>query len=158
MAWGFTPSNDGSPGGGQTAGSAPAQMATAREAVTTPEPEPPADQDRPMGTVTTDIRDSQGARPRDEALRRLTAEGKTIPIPLADRDWASTCYRWDAPGLYYRPLYFEERNLERYGYSARYARLVQPALSGAHFFGTAIILPLKMVAEPPWERIYAPGH
>ena len=45
-------------------------------------------------------------------------------------------YAWDAPALCHNPLYFEDVNLERYGYSLRYARVFQPVVSGAEFFVT----------------------
>ena len=46
----------------------------------------------------------------------------------------------------YRPLYFEEIALERYGASHG---ILQPAISGAHFFGSVVALPYKMTVRPP---------
>ena len=46
----------------------------------------------------------------------------------------------------YRPLYFEEVALERYGASHG---ILQPAISGAHFFGSVVALPYKMTVRPP---------
>ena len=49
------------------------------------------------------------------------------------------------------PVYFEEEQLERYGTGKP---LLQPALSGAHFFGNVVSLPYKMVVEPPRRTRY----
>ena len=58
----------------------------------------------------------------------------------------------------YGPLYFEETNLERYGYSQIYLRPVQPLVSSAHFYGAAFTLPCLLVAEPPQECVYTLGE
>src|SRR5581483_1803175 len=47
----------------------------------------------------------------------------------------------------YRPLYFEDRNAERYGWTVP---LAQPALSTARFYLDTVLLPYKMVLHPPW--------
>lgn len=62
-------------------------------------------------------------------------------------------YGWVSPRLSahtayvrYRPLYFEEINLERYGYNFG---CVQPLVSAVQFYGTLPILPYKMYDSPP---------
>jgi hypothetical protein len=62
-------------------------------------------------------------------------------------------YAWFSPTLSchtacvtYQPLYFEEINLERYGYGFG---CLQPFVSAAHFYGTLPLLPYKMAASPP---------
>ena len=70
--------------------------------------------------------------------------------------WAQTSYQWSATKLCHRPLYFEQVNLERYGYTV--SPLLQPAISGAHFFLTIPTLPYKMVVQPPRECVYTLGH
>jgi hypothetical protein len=74
------------------------------------------------------------------------------------RTWTPLCYYWEAPALCYGPLYFEETNLERFGYSQTYLRTVQPLVSSAHFFGTTITLPYLLLAEPPGECVYTLGE
>lgn len=59
----------------------------------------------------------------------------------------------------YRPLYFEEKNLERYGRSWRAA---QPIVSGARFFATIPALPYLMTVHNPrtcydWQFPYPAG-
>jgi hypothetical protein len=60
--------------------------------------------------------------------------------------------------LFYHPLYFEDVNLERHGYSPRCMGPVQPVLSGVHFFATLPTLPYRLFAEPPWQCRYTLGH
>lgn len=59
----------------------------------------------------------------------------------------------------YRPLYFEEKNLERYG---RHWGPVQPIVSGARFFTTVPALPYLMAVNHPrtcysWQQPYPAG-
>jgi hypothetical protein len=70
--------------------------------------------------------------------------------------WAQSNYQWAATSLCHRPLYFEEVNLERYGYTV--SPILQPAISGAHFFLTIPTLPYKMVVQPPHECVYTLGY
>jgi len=73
-----------------------------------------------------------------------------------ERSWAPTTYTWKASGLCHKPLYFEEVALERYGHS--HGCLVDPLVSGAHFFGTIPLLPYKMGLKPPCECEYSLGY
>jgi hypothetical protein len=50
------------------------------------------------------------------------------------------------PSVCHRPLYFEEVNVERFGYSAG---ILQPAVSAARFFTTVPTLPYRMVVDRP---------
>ncbi|MEX2142698.1 MAG: hypothetical protein WD894_25815 [Pirellulales bacterium] len=72
------------------------------------------------------------------------------------RDWGQTCYTWKASGLCHKPLYFEQAHMERYGHS--WGPVLDPVISGAHFFATVPMLPYKMGLEPPCECIYPLGH
>lgn len=72
------------------------------------------------------------------------------------RSWPQVTYMWKASGLCHKPLYFEQVQLERYGHS--WPPVVQPLLSGAHFFGTLPILPYKMGIATPNECIYTLGY
>jgi hypothetical protein len=82
----------------------------------------------------------------------------SAPHAASERIWAPLCYSWEAPALCHGPLYFEETNLERNGYSQKYLRGVQPLVSSANFFGTSFILPYLLVAEPPCECVYTLGE
>ena len=74
------------------------------------------------------------------------------------RLWEPLGYCWESPALCHRPLYFEEVNLERYGYTSPRMRLLQPAVSGARFFATVPALPYLINARPPCECVYTLGH
>ena len=73
-----------------------------------------------------------------------------------NRAWLASTMTWKASGLCHKPLYFEEVQLERYGHSA--GPVLQPALSGAHFFLNIATLPYQMGISPPNECEYALGY
>lgn len=72
------------------------------------------------------------------------------------REWLASTMTWKASGLCHKPLYFEDVQLERYGHTA--GPLLQPVLSGAHFFGSAVTVPYQMGMSPPTECEYALGY
>jgi len=113
---------------------------------------------RPIGAVTTNIRCQKGDLPQDVAQAKLkTLRGRSYD-QLTDREWEALCYMWEAPALRHHPLYFEEVNLERYGYSWPHLKPLQPALSCGQFFVTLPMLPYKMWCEPPRECDYTLGQ
>ena len=63
---------------------------------------------------------------------------------------------WTASQVCHKPLYFEEIALERYGHTA--GPLVQPWISGAHFFTNIAFLPYKMGINPMGECQYDLGY
>lgn len=71
-------------------------------------------------------------------------------------EWGQDVYTWAAPAFYHNPLYFEQVNLERYGQGAK--PWLQPFVAGAHFFATVPVLPYKMGAHQPCDKIYTLGH
>lgn len=73
-----------------------------------------------------------------------------------ERCWAATTFNWNATCFCHRPLYFEEINLERYGYGC--CESLQPAASAAHFFATIPVLPYCIATDCPGECIYTLGH
>ena len=75
---------------------------------------------------------------------------------LRKRNWPLLTLNWKASGLCHKPLYFEERSLERYGHAL--GPVAQPLLSGAHFFGSALTLPYQMGIHPPLECQYVLGY
>lgn len=76
-------------------------------------------------------------------------------VDVYHRDWACLTYTWKASAICHKPLYFEERSVERYGHSWG---LAQPVVSGAHFFGSLALLPYQMGVHPPGECIYPLGY
>jgi len=77
-------------------------------------------------------------------------------IDINNRNWMPSTVAWHASALCHKPLYFEQVQHERYGHSAGPFR--QPWVDGAHFFGSAILLPYKMALDPPWECEYVLGY
>jgi hypothetical protein len=74
---------------------------------------------------------------------------------IRTRPWHEQIALWEAPGLAHHGLYFEEVNLERYGYSFGIA---QPVVSAAHFFGRLPALPYLITNRPPYHCVYTLGH
>ena len=113
---------------------------------------------RPITQVSTDIQLPEGLLPEDvidypeEATTGFPKFGDT----RLDGMWAANGFTWAASKMKHRPLYFEEVNLERYGYGCH--PLLQPAVSSAHFFLTIPAMPYKMVVHPPRECIYTLGY
>ncbi|HUG92398.1 MAG TPA: HEAT repeat domain-containing protein [Planctomycetaceae bacterium] len=77
------------------------------------------------------------------------------PCVAHRRNWMMTAFHWEATAFCHRPLYFEEPNLERLGYSRG---LCQPLVSAGHFFGTIPALPYLMHAQPYCKCVYTLGE
>jgi hypothetical protein len=63
---------------------------------------------------------------------------------------------WDSPNVRYRPLYFEDENLERYGNGVGY--VLQPYKSGLHFISRVVTLPYHIAAEGTRDCEYGLGY
>ena len=87
---------------------------------------------------------------------QLPAECPLGNEPLEIRNWTMTTFTWKAAGTCHKPLYFEHLELERYGHSA--GPVLQPVLSGAHFFANVILLPYNSGIHPPTECLYDLGN
>ncbi|RIK78228.1 MAG: hypothetical protein DCC67_11795 [Planctomycetota bacterium] len=125
-------------------------------------PQPPRRSPRQYRPVTALLADAslpEGLLPEQvdaEAVRDPAATAPEVVDARLAGGWADQPYFWSATQLCHGPLYFEEVNLERYGYQCHPA--VQPLLSGAHFFLTVPTLPYQMTVHPPRECIYTLGH
>jgi len=113
---------------------------------------------RPIGDLQADITFKPGPLP--EKYDRLAAEkfaraGEVVAAFGSDRPWPAFTYAYVAPALCHRPLYFEEPNVERYGYQLG---CLQPVVSGAHFFATVPFVPYKMVLCRPHDCMYTLGQ
>jgi hypothetical protein len=118
--------------------------------------DPAIERIRPLNQVGTALTPPQGDLPPDLAQRRFGTAPFIVASEVGGRGWAEFTYLWQAPALAYRPLYFEEPNLERYGHSA--GCVLQPALSGAHFLMAVSALPMRVAFDRPWELVYPLGH
>ncbi len=108
---------------------------------------PSLDELKPIGQITYRTEPEPGELPRDCPLREIEFE---------PRHWAQTTFLWKASALCHKPLYFEDVHLERYGHS--WGPLLQPVMSGAHFFGNVLALPYKAGMYPPQECMYTLGY
>ncbi len=114
---------------------------------------------RPIGQVTVNTALPPGEMPG--ALARQEGDPPPVVMPLVgdqrlEGGWGDQLFNWSATQFCHQPLYFEEVNLERYGYGCR--PCLQPLASGAHFFLTVPALPYKMVVNPPRECVYTLGY
>lgn len=60
---------------------------------------------------------------------------------------SETRFAWAAPDIRYQPLYFENVPHERYGQTPEGCELRQTVLSTVHFFGSAALLPYKLIDQ-----------
>jgi hypothetical protein len=111
---------------------------------------------RPYNEFDINIAMPAGEAPTDIAARCWVSLNSAAGPFAGQRSFAQSIYAWDATSLCYRPLYFEEANLERYGYGC--CETLQPLASAAHFFGTIPILPYCMAVDCPNECIYTLGQ
>jgi hypothetical protein len=96
-------------------------------------------------------------RPQEkgEMPYECTLGGERLAID-SGRSWPQTCYTWKASGLCHKPLYFEQPHMERHGHS--WGPVIDPVISGAHFFASVPLLPYHMGLQPPCECVYPLGH
>jgi hypothetical protein len=104
----------------------------------------------PITELTTNIAPSRGEMPRNHAAEVFRGEPQSLNQPDGLRSGAPFYSTPRAAGFVHRPLYFEERALERHGHSWG---PFQPAVSGVRFFATLPTLPYTMGARPPGTRI-----
>jgi hypothetical protein len=71
------------------------------------------------------------------------------------RYWVAQTATWHASALCHKPLYFENRQLERYGHS--HGPILQPIMSTGHFFSRLVFWPYNWGVYPPNECHYALG-
>jgi hypothetical protein len=110
---------------------------------------------RPMSSISVNIGLPEGELPVNMAHECLT-EGTIVGDSRLEFGWAQYDFHWAATGMWHRPLYFEEINAERYGYTASY--VFQPFISAGRFFFTIPALPYKMAVDRPHECQYTLGQ
>jgi hypothetical protein len=112
--------------------------------------------EKPLGELGIGIEPPAGQLPTNRAAACWDSINSRFGPLAGTRTWTGFDYYWDATCLCHRPLYFEEINLERYGYGCGWC--LQPAASAAHFFGTVPALPYLAAVDCPHECIYTLGH
>ncbi len=114
----------------------------------------PGEDLKDLSMVRASIRVKTGDEPPDYARAHFSGVPGTTHAVGRNRGWRPIGYGWDAPAMYYQPVYFEEINLERYGI---HYGLCSPVFSFGKFFGTFPILPYKLIAQPMCECHYTLG-
>jgi hypothetical protein len=112
---------------------------------------------RPYNEYGINIAMPQGELPTDFASACWDSINSESGHYAGMRFWGTTTFAWNATCLCHRPLYFEQVNLERYGYGCC-CEALQPAASAAHFFGTIPTLPYCIATECPGDCDYTLGH
>jgi hypothetical protein len=100
---------------------------------------------RQIVEVPVDIRPTEGLLPENIGAEKFAAE-PTIDESLPSGEPASIFCSYTPWTICYRPLYFEDIGLERYG---KNVGCLQTGLSGVRFFGSVAALPYKMTRRPP---------
>ncbi len=106
--------------------------------------------EKPIKNIQVSLAADSGPFPKDLSV--------SVAEYHADRDlrpWNIQVYNWEAPNICHLPLYFEEINVERMGYSR--LPCLQPAISGLHFVGGALAMPYAMAVRPPCVAVYPLG-
>jgi hypothetical protein len=112
---------------------------------------------RPLTTVKIDAALPPGVTPSEENMEPVPGlRSPEISDLRLESGWGLVDYAWSPTLLCHRPLYFEQTNLERFGYTV--GPCLQPVVSGAHFFATIPALPYKMTIDRPRDCISTLGH
>lgn len=110
---------------------------------------------KPLSQLSINPKPPAGELPTNTAAAHLDQLPARKVVMGESRDWELITKDWEAPGVAYNPLYFEEPNLERFGYN--YGAL-QPFLSAGRFFGRIPMLPYMIGAYPLDECRYPLGY
>ncbi len=118
----------------------------------------------PLAQLTTDVTLPKDLDDRGELLAMPVDHAKAyFAEPPQELSWHFDPSFWPEPIGYgpslnfaYRPLYFEQAGVERYGCSFGY--LIQPCVSTLHFYGSAALLPYRMLIHPPLRPVYHDHH
>lgn len=89
-------------------------------------------------------RDTDIRQYADEKIKEY--EGQFHPKTFEPRTFPQIPLNWEASNIYYRPLYFADPALERYGHS--YHPMLQPFVSIARFGIQTAFLPYQMTIQP----------
>jgi hypothetical protein len=140
---------------------APEQATPRRPALQLYQPECPPLEEReeyivPLANIRADLRlPKEIAQPIDCSSPLF----KQLPGVIRDEQgrflWARSDFWFAASDFHHYPLYWDNQPLERYGQSQ--APIIEPFLSGAHFFATFAIIPYKMGIDRPCDDIYTLG-
>ena len=115
---------------------------------------------KPLSEIRIDPRMHEQLLPSDCSESLMASSFQQGTDALNRTEWGMTVAAWEPPNVFYRPLYFDNQPLERYGQTA--GMFLQPPLSGAHFIADLATLPLQVLADHPCRLVspagfYRPG-
>ncbi len=110
---------------------------------------------QPLTSLNLGIDSPAGEMPEDYSQRVF---GDPVPeaqaaVARGEREMIAAHFR--SADICYRPLFFEDITLERYGH---HYGCLQPAVSAVRFFGRIPIVPYLAGANPPCRCKYNTGH
>jgi len=111
---------------------------------------------QPVCQLNSSILPPTGELPPDSAQLRFGEAPVIEAGTFTGRDWMNYGYFWQASALCHRPIYLEERAVERAGFRAGYG--LQPAVSATHFVAGLSALPVRVALQPPWRCEYTLGQ
>jgi hypothetical protein len=119
--------------------------------------EDPLDAFKPMSDIKVDIRImGEDVLPTDASGNLFTPPQRYSRDAMGWGAWPEVDFTWEVSELLYQPLYFDDAPLELYGQTQ--CRVLQPALSAAHFFGTTLVMPYRLVMNHPYGYISQLGY
>ena len=92
-------------------------------------------------SLRVNIAETNDTAPEDQSNQLMAQSQGHAQIPSEKR------FAWAAPDIRYQPLYFENVPHERYGQTPEGCELRQTVLSTVHFFGSAALLPYKLIDQ-----------
>ena len=110
---------------------------------------------KPLSEIRVDPRMHEQLLPSDCSESLMASSFQQGTDALNRTEWGMTVAAWESPNLFYRPLYFDNQPLERYGQTA--GMFLQPPLSGAHFIADLATLPLQVLADHPCRLVSPAG-
>jgi hypothetical protein len=122
---------------------------------------------KPLNQLGINISEPTGKLPGNLAASCWNEVNAQAAGSAGARCWSVNSFNWEATCFYHNPLYFEEINLERYGYqcgdrccfwNCGRECCLQPAASAAHFYGSLLALPYCMAVDCPGDCVYTLGH
>ncbi|MCF0234946.1 MAG: hypothetical protein HUK22_08235 [Thermoguttaceae bacterium] len=120
----------------------------------------PGELDAPYEDVCPDPKDMPSIL---EIPYKIVPKGTLFPenCPLPEEEYhrkapTPITFTWKASSLCYKPLYFEEVQLERYGHYCN--PCLQPIVSRLVFWAKVPFLPYMMGVNPPNECVYDLGY
>lgn len=113
------------------------------------------EQHKPIARLRARIDAPEGDMPIDFATRHFAQYPTYVHSLGTTRGFATTSWSWEPTALCYNPLWFQDINLERYGWHYGCAQTI---VSSVKFAADTALLPYKLIAECPCDCVYTLGY